>query len=275
MSFVNVQDRKLPFVFRYLGDLLTYRHLCWNLVGVNLRARFRRTRLGWLWAIIQPLGMAMMIAFVWSALDRSVNVWQFALYVAAGHAAFDLVNHSVFGGQDALLSAGGYLKQARVPFFIFQLRVLLSGLVFFLFEVVAVIGFAVAIGEFPMPGQHLLLLPAYVVMAGLFCCPIVILFSIWGAQYRDLRHASGLLMRALFLLSPVMLPRSVLELPHLRFLEVVNPLVPLLDMFRDPVIYGQLWQLQDVTVLSIWTAALWMIALVSAASAGRKVIFAL
>lgn len=274
MSFVNIQERKLPFVFRYLADLLAYRHLCWNLVGSDLRSRFRRTQLGLLWALIQPLGFALMIAFVWGALDRTLSIWEFALYVLAGHAVFDMFSHVVNSGQDTIAAAGGYLRQARVPFFIFQLRVTLTGLVFFLFELVAVLGFALAIGAFPPPGPHLMLIPLFMGMATLFCCALSIIFSIAGTLYRDIRHASGLFLRALFLTSPVMLPREILDQPQLKFLEVLNPLVPLLDMFRDPMIYGKMWEAQDVLVISIWTAGLWAIALIWAASVGRKLVFA-
>lgn len=275
MSFVNVQERKLPFVFRYLADLVAYRHLCWNLVGIDLRSRFRRTRLGLLWALIQPLALALMIAYVWNALDRSVSLWEFALYVLAGQAVFELFTNIMMSGQDTLIASGGYLRQARVPFFIFQMRVVLTALVFFLIEVVAVLGFAAAVGAFPAPGPHLLLIPVYVVVVGLFGAAFCIIFSIAGTLYRDVRHASGLLTRALFLTSPVLLPRAVLDQPQLRFLEFLNPLVPLLDMFRDPVLYGQMWQMQDALVIAIWTVGLWVLALVWGASVGRKLVFAI
>lgn len=274
MSFVNVQDRKLPFIFRYLGDLVAYRHLCLHLVNSDLRARFRRSRLGILWALIQPLSFALMIAFVWGAFDRRSSVWEFALYVLAGHAVFDLFSNVVNSGQNALMSSGGYLRQARVPLLIFQFRVTLTAIVFFLIEMIAVYGWGLAIGAIPAPGQHLLLIPLYVVVVGVFCCAVSILFSIAGTLYRDVRHASGLFIRALFLTSPVMLPREVLDQPKLQFLEFVNPLVPLLDMFRDPVMYGRMWELQDVLVLSIWTVGLWALALMWGASVGRKLVFA-
>jgi len=274
MSFVNVQDRKLPFVFRYIADLVAYRHLCWHLVGSDLRSRFRRSRLGILWAFIQPLGFAIMIAYVWGAFDRRVSTWEFAFYVLAGHAVFDLFSNVVNSGQTAIMAAGGYLKQARVPLLIFQFRVTATAIVFFLVELIAVVAFGAAIGAFPPPGQHLLLIPLYVVVAGLFCLPLCMLFSIAGTLYRDLRHASALLLRAFFLTSPVMLPRAILEQPKLQFLEVLNPLVPLLDMFRDPVMYGRMWDPKDVLVLSVWTAGLWAIALIWGASVGRKLVFA-
>jgi ABC-type polysaccharide/polyol phosphate export permease len=84
MSYVNVHSRELPFLTRYAADLFTYRHLCWNLVGADLRARFRRSRLGILWAIIQPLAFALMIAAVWGGMFNVADYWAFAIYVFSG-----------------------------------------------------------------------------------------------------------------------------------------------------------------------------------------------
>lgn len=274
MSYINVQERQLPAALRYLGDLFSYRHLCWKLVSSDVRNRFRRTRLGILWAVIQPLSFALMIALVWGSLHNQLGYWEFALYFLSGHAAFEFISASIMSGQDAIISAGGYLKQARIPFFIFQTRVVLTALVFFLFEVFAFFVVSLAVGKFPPPGQHLLLIPAYLGVMLLFGLPLTILMSVLGTLYRDVRHISALALRALFLLSPIMLPREIFEQPHLKFMEFVNPAVPMLDMFRDPVLYGKLWDLQDVLVMSVWIVGIWALALVASASAGRKLIFA-
>src|SRR3990167_8054423 len=97
MSYVNVQDRRLPFVVRYLVDLITYRHLCWNLVASSLRARFRRTKLGILWAIVQPLAFALLIAAVWGSLHKSATYWEFALYVFSGMIVWEFFSNVVLG----------------------------------------------------------------------------------------------------------------------------------------------------------------------------------
>ncbi|MEQ1784715.1 MAG: ABC transporter permease, partial [Hyphomonadaceae bacterium] len=175
----------------------------------------------------------------------------------------------------ALVHAAGFVKQARIPFFIFQLRIMLSAVVMFFFALIGVFLFAVASGQPPAFGSNLLLIPAYVVVAVLFCVPITIIMSIVGALFRDVGHISVLIERAIFLLSPVMLPREILDQPQLKFLEFVNPIVPFLDMFRDPVMYGKLWDPQDVVVMSIWIVGLWGIALTTAISSGRRVVFAI
>lgn len=275
MSYVNIQDRRLPFALRYLGDLFAYRHLCWNLVGSDLRSRYRRTSLGILWAVIQPLAFALVIAAVWGVLQRRSSYLEFALYVFTGSVAFDLFSIAVNNGQDALTGAAGFVRQARIPFFIFQLRVVLSGMVTFLFALVGVFIFATAIGHPPVIGPHLLLVLAYLPLAVLFMLPIVMIMSNVGALFRDARHIVMLAERAVYMLSPVFLPREVLETPHLKFLEFVNPLIPFLDMIRDPIIENKLWDQQDVLVMGIWIAGLWMIALITAMSNGRKVVFAL
>lgn len=275
MSYVNIQERRLPFALRYLGDLMSYRHLCWNLVGSDLRSRFRRTQLGILWAVIQPLALALMIAAVWGVLQRSLNYWEYAFYVFTGQVAFAFFSEAFQGGQHTLINAGGFLRQARIPFFIFQFRTVASSIVMFLFSLVGVLIFATAIGHMPSFGLHLLLIPAFLVVAVLFMLPIVIIMSVLGALFRDVQHISSLVERAVFLISPVMLPREVLEAPQLRFLEYANPLVSFLDLFRDPVMYGKGWDVQDIIVMGAWIVGLWAMAMVTATSAGRKVIFAL
>lgn len=275
MSYSNVQERQLPFVFRYLSDLVAYRHLCLNLVSSDLRSRFRRTRLGILWAVAQPLIFALMLALVWGALQRTANYWQFALYVFTGQVVFEFFGTAVIGGQDALVSAAGYLKQARIPFFIFQVRVVLTGVVIFFFSTIGVFTFAATAGAFPSIGLHLLLVPAFVVVAVLFLTPIAMLMSVSGLQFRDVRHIAGLAVQGLYLMSPVMMVREMFDQPQLRLFEFLNPMVPLLDLYRAPILHGSLWDRQDVVVISVWIAGLWVAAIISSVSTGRRLVYAL
>jgi lipopolysaccharide transport system permease protein len=275
MSYVNIQDRRLPFALRYAADFLSYRHLCWNLVGSALRSRFRRTHLGVLWAVLQPLAFSLMIATVWGGLHGKASVWELAAYVFCGTVAFELFGTSVQNGQDALMSASGFIRQARIPFLIFQLRVVLTSLVMFMFALVGALLVSGIVTQGANLGPPLLLIPAFMGIALLFMLPLVIIMSIIGALFRDVKYISLLVERALFLISPVMLPREILQQPHLRFLEVLNPLVSFLDLFRDPVLYGRLWEAQDVIVMFIWIALLWVVAIFASMSVGRKIVFAI
>lgn len=275
MSYVNVQERRLPFILRYIGDLIAYRHLLWNLVASDLRSRFRRTRLGILWALVQPLAFATIIALVWGGIRATGTYWEFALYVFSGVVVFDMFSTTVNIGQDGLLRAGGYLQQARIPFLIFQARTVLSASVVFSIAILGVLVFAVSIGHLPAIGPHLVLIPAFFAIYLFFLIPLSILMSLIGCYYRDLKHISGLAMQALFMVSPIFMPRDALNSPTLQFMQYLNPVVPLFDMFRDPVLYGRFWEAQDVLVVGIWSVGLWAAAITASISVGRRPVFAL
>ena len=275
MSYVNVQDRQLPFVIRYLSDLIAYRHLLLNLVSSDLRSRFRRTRLGILWAVAQPLAFALMIALVWGGLQRTGNYREFALYVFTGQVVFEMFGTTVIGGQDAIAGAAGFVKQARIPFFVFQLRTVLTSTVIFLFAIIGVFAFAAGVGSFPPIGLHLLLVPAFVGIYILFLTPIAILMSVTGLLFRDVKHIAQIGVQGLFLTSPVMLPREMFAEPHLKFLEFLNPLVAILGLFRAPVLQGVFWNVQDMIVVAIWIVGLWSVAIITSMSVGRRLVFAI
>lgn len=275
MSYVNVRDRKLPFAMQYLMELATFRHLCANLVASDLRARFRRSYLGILWAIIQPLAFSLLIAAVWGSLFQDKGYWDFALYVFSGMIVWEMFANTVNLSQESLQGAAGYLKQTRVPFLIFQVRQPLTSSVILVFGILGFFGLAAALGKVPPPSWHLLLIPVFLAIFLLFAIPIAISMSVIGALYRDVRYISMIAVQALFFVSPVMLDRKILDTPGLEFLSYGNPMVPLLDLFRDPALHGQLWQAQDLMLVAFWTLGLWGFAFIAAARAGRRLIFAL
>ncbi len=275
MGYTNYNVRQVPFAIRYVSDLIRFRHLCWNLAGSDLRSRFRRSRLGIIWAIIQPLAFSLMIAFVWGSIFQAPDYLSFAAYVFSGMLVWEYFSTTTLGALDALVNANGYLKQQRIPFFIFQLRGPLVSTVIFAAGFVGLVILLALIGDLPPFGYHLLLVPAALGMAFLFVLPVSILFSVAGTQFRDLRYITMLLLQAMFFLTPVMLARSYLDQPPLNILNFINPAVPLINLFREPMLYGQFWDPRDVVVLAIWTAGLWVAAIAASVIFGRRVIFAI
>ena len=235
MSYSNYRSRKVPGIISYATDLVRYRHLCWNLVGSDLRSRFRRSRLGILWAIIQPLAYSLIIAWAWGTIFKSTSYWEFAVYVFSGMLVWEFVGNTTLGSLDGLLNAVGYLRQSRVPLFVFQIRVPLVGLVIFGSGVVGLAIMLLATGTSPPPGPHLLLVPAFMAILLAFATPIAVICSILGAQMRDLKHITGIALQALFFLSPVMIERRFLDEEQLKILNYANPHVPLIDMFPAPI----------------------------------------
>jgi lipopolysaccharide transport system permease protein len=276
LSYVNVQNRRpLWFPFRYMLELGTYRHLAMNLVGSDLRTRFRRSKLGILWAILQPLAFSLLIATVWGTVFKMDNYWDYAIYVFTGMILWEYFGSIVIVAQDSLTGAEGYLRQTRIPFFIFQARTPLTSMVILVCGILGVLAMMAALGRLPEFGPHLALIPLFLCIYLLFGLPTAIVMSIMGTAFRDLKYISQIVVQALFFISPVMLDRAMLDSPQLQWLHYVNPMMPLFDMFRAPLLYSELWHASDVWTVAAWISAMWIGAIALAARSGRALVFAL
>lgn len=274
MSYVNYRDGLNPRGLNYLYQLVRYRGLSANLIGADLRARFRRSRLGILWAVLQPMGFAIALALVWGALFQQ-DFLAYSIYVMSGLIVWEHFTNCVIGSQDSLIGADGYLKQARIPLIVFQMRQPLAGFVTLMAGIVGLLILQAALNQLPPMGWHLLQVPVFFILLMAFLMPTAIIFSLLGTKYRDLRHATQVMVNALFFLSPVMLSREYLDNERLAFLQYVNPMMPLLDLFRKPLLNGEYWTPHEVLLLGGWIAGVWVIALILANIFGRRVVFAI
>jgi lipopolysaccharide transport system permease protein len=274
VSYSNTVGRASNPALSYVQNMARYRSLCANLVAADLRARFRRSRLGILWAMIQPLAFALVLALVWGAVFEK-DYLAFSVYVLSGFIVWEYFSNTVLTAQDSLISAEGYLKQARIPLLVFQMRAPFAGLVTFFAGLASLFLLQAALGRLPAFGWHLAQIPLFIPLLLLFIMPVAIIFSVLGTQFRDLRHASLIAINALFFLSPIMLAREYLSSERLAFLQYANPIIPLLDLFRAPVLDGVFWPGGELIIIGIWIAALWIIAIALSVFFGRRIVFSI
>lgn len=270
--YLRKDDETNSWIKQYAVDLIRYRFLCLSLVGADLRSRFRRSYIGGLWGVLQPLLFAVILGYVLHIFfDQAFE--PYFIFVLTGFVVWDVVVVSVNGSLPALENGGGFLMQARIPLFVFQARVTLGALVNFCFGLCAVFVGWLIVGSAPVNFLPMIQLLPFAILLLAFSLPLSIIFSIVGAQFRDANHIVPLAVQLGFLTAPVILPRAVFEQPQLAFIQYVNPATPLLDLFRDMVLHGAWWSIDDLAVVGLWTAGLWAVALITARLASRRVIF--
>lgn len=222
----------------------------------DLRARFRRSFFGILWTIIQPVGLTLLIALVFSKLFKE-NVTEYAPYILSGIIIWDYVCVSAVGGAVAFLQADAYIKQVRHPLAIYSLRTAITGLI-----VMAIGGSALLVWVLVVMPQNF----GWAWIAVLSIFPIILLIA-WplatimayiGVRFRDLPNALGLLLQAAWFVSPVYFKDSMFRNGGLHGLIDYNPIHHLLQIVRAPLLRGEwptsanyLWCLGTILVLTV------------------------
>ena len=120
--------------------------------------------------------------------------------------------------------------------------------------------------------RWIFLLP-YAVILLLFSAPLAILSAVINIKFRDFQQFIGLLLQIVWYMSPVFLPKTVFEKPGLAEISAFNPVAALMNLLRDPLLYDTTPQLNDAALVLVWTAALWLLAIITLRRNERRIVF--
>jgi lipopolysaccharide transport system permease protein len=236
-----------------------HRHLLFHLVTADLRARYRRSYLGILWALIWPMAFSAIFTTV------AINIFNapfgsYVTYVVTGFVLWDFLAGAISGGATCFQAAEGYMRQTRLPYTVFALRSVSTLLVNFAFGSVAAASL-IALATPEAVTWTWLLWPAVALSAYAFALPCAIMSGLAHLKFRDYQHAVGLALFMMWYLSPVLMARQVYESPQLALFTSVNPIASFCDVFRNIMMLGRLPEAHDLGVLALSTVGLWTVAL--------------
>src|SRR5262245_6715476 len=92
--------------------------------------------------------------------------------------------------------------------------------------------------------------PVAVALLAAFCLGVTLLMSTLAVFFADVVEMFGLILQSWFFLTPVMYPLDILA-PRYQALMALNPMYHLIELFRAPIITGQLPALTHL----LWGAA--------------------
>ena len=157
-----------------------YRPLIRELVTRDLKVKYRRSFLGYVWSILNPLLMMLLQTLVFSYMFR-FQIENFPLYLICGNTLFNFFNESTNMGMGSVLGNSSLIKKVYVPKFIFPISRVVSSFVNLLFSLAAII-LVMLITRSPF---HLtiLLVWAPLVLLFLFTCGMALLLSHWLTKW--------------------------------------------------------------------------------------------
>jgi lipopolysaccharide transport system permease protein len=255
----------------YLERIWDSRYFWIHLAMADLRAKWRRSFFGILWSIIQPLGLTILLAVVFGRIFKT-DVVRYAPYILSGIIVWDYISATATGGSLAFVQADAYIKQTRLPLAIYTLRTALSNLIVLMMASLGLICWALIV----LPENlgwcwlgALLIFPVLV----LICWPMATCLAYFATRFRDIPHALGLVLQALWFVSPVYFDAQIFRNGGLEALIDYNPIYHVLQLVRAPLLQGQ-WPAADnlawcaATILSMSVLA-WLIG----RRAEQKIIF--
>jgi ABC-type polysaccharide/polyol phosphate export permease len=238
-----------------LRELVRYRFLVSNLVARDLKVRYKRSALGFIWVSLNPLLTMGVLAIVFSNFFRFKAV-HYPVYLLCGILLFSLFSQGSVAAMSNLSGNGSVLRRMYVPPSVFVASSIGSALVNLLFSIVPFFALALITGVRPSVSWVFIVVPCaemavFTLGVGLIVAPLMVFFN-------DTFEIYSVLLTALNYLTPVFYPVQILP-PWLQQLEQYNPLFLYLDTARTAIIGGTLPAVSELVTATLMALGTFLI----------------
>lgn len=199
----------------------------------DLQTKYRKFRLGFLWTILEPLGMTLVIWFVFAVLlgTRKLGLDPYFLFVAVAILPWWWFTKGLSATTKIFHRDQPALRISLLPTQVWILRVLLASLIEFAFSLPIIVGAVLVTGAWP--NWLIVLFPVAIAFQFLFMYGLALLIAAGAIVVPDLARIVRIVLRALFYLSPVLYAVSNIPLSA-QPLAAFNPVVGMLGLYRVP-----------------------------------------
>ncbi len=212
-----------------INDIIKYKDLLGQLVIKDLKLKYRRSFLGYLWSILNPLAIMLVMVIVFSSIFR-FDIENYPVYLIIGQTIYNYMSNSTTQAIYSITDNGALLKKIYVPKFIFTLSKVTSGLVDFLFSLGALI-LVMLITRTPF-SMYFILIPFVAVQLYVFCLGIGLFLAQASVFFRDIQYIYGVILTAWMYATPIFYPASLLPDKLRWIITHLNPLYFYIQQFR-------------------------------------------
>ena len=257
---------------KYLEDVYRARFFWEHLARIELKNKFRRSKLGILWTCVSPLCLTAIMSIV-LATAFHVDILNYAPYILSGLLFWDIMNGAFVGASYVIVANDAYIRQFSHPVTIYTLKSAIVLIISFCIALLSLTGWIGIIQPFN-------LLMALFTLPGTLCIYFVLAWS--GAtisaftctKYRDYPQLAPLILQTIWYVSPVFFQESMFE--SSRFLYAwfqANPITHLLFLLRTPFLDGCLPTTTNYLVSIVFVSVLAISAVLVNRKNARDIIF--
>ncbi|MFZ9488800.1 MAG: ABC transporter permease, partial [Ilumatobacteraceae bacterium] len=250
-------------VVQQVAEIIRSRNLLWNLTLRELRAKYRRSILGWGWSMLNPLSQMLIYSVVFGAIfgvqartgDPS-GIEIYSLYLLSGILPWGFINLICGLGLGALTNNASLVRKVRFARETLVFSEVLFSLVQFSIEMTILCVVLLVFGSPLLPWIPMMLV--LMVLLAMFTSGIALILAVGAVFFRDLKYLWTIVSQVWFFSTPVIYDPARVEEKISGFWYSVyhwNPSTAFIRSFRHVTFDGRGPELSDIAVLTVVSCA--------------------
>jgi lipopolysaccharide transport system permease protein len=231
------------------GRYMQWVELLYLLVLKELKVRYKRSVLGYLWAIANPFVFAMVYWVAFKFIMR-VEMENYIVFIITGLFPWGWLSQSMAQGTGSFTNNLSLVRRVNLPKLILPLSNVIQEMVHFVFAFPVIFFIIVVTGEPISPFSLLWQLPLMLVLQALFIFPLTVIGAVLNVYVRDIQYLVGILLSVLFFTTPMVYPISMVPEGYQAYFKL-NPMYWLIDSWRI-VFAGNILPLEHLGYVLGW-----------------------
>jgi len=237
-------------VFDRLVGHWQHGYLLQSLVAREIKVRYRRSVLGVIWTLLNPIMMMAIFTVVFSTLFAR-TLEDFPIYFLSAHMSWHFFSQTTNMAMTSMVRSAALYKRIYVPKYVFVLAVVVSDTINFLISLVPLM-FLVILLRHPITPALLFVPVAFLILLGVITGVSFIVATI-AVFFDDITQFYQVILQATMYLTALFYPISIVP-PGWRSLILLNPMYHVIQLIRVPVYNGTLPPLESVVVGALTAA---------------------
>ena len=222
-------------------DTYQYRELIWALALKELKIRYKRSFLGFLWALLNPLLQMIVLAMVFSTVLR-IPIPHYAIFLVSVLMPWTFFSQSLSYAADSIVNNADLIKKVRVPKIVFPVAALTSNMINLVLSLIPLFLLVIVLRN-PLYLTWLYL-PVPLLALTLLTLGLSFFIATLNVYYRDVAHILQIVLQIWFYMTPIIYPIEAFG--NYQWVFKLNPVIYALNGFRMGVYAGQLPSAQSI-----------------------------
>ena len=221
----------------HLKEILEYRDMILSLAHRELRGKYEKSVLGFLWSFLSPMFQILIYNLVFTQVFHN-SMTNFYIYLMTGILPWTFFSDSLGQGTGAIVYNAEMVKKIYFPREVLVIsevsaklvNMLLSFIVMAFFLLISGTGFSI----------HLILLPVIVLFEFIFALGCAFLVSAVTVYLRDMEYVIGVILMAWIWATPIMYDLEIVTSPVLKRILYLNPMTTIISCYHY-ILYYHTW----------------------------------
>lgn len=221
-----------------------HRFLLGELVKKGIRLKYRRSYLGILWSLLEPILTTIVLTIVFGTLFGKADDHEYPIYILTGRLLFSFFSLATTTALKSIRANQSMIQKVYVPKYMYPLSSILFNYIIFLISLIVLLGTMLVLQVWPTVYIVQIIVPLLNLLLMSIGCGLIL--ATIGVFFRDMEYLWSVITMLIMYMSAIFYdPEKILESPF-GFILKLNPVYGVIANARS-AIFGE-WMDMNIVV---------------------------